>query len=508
MSKVTPVRKQYLQIKAQHPDAIVFFRLGDFYETFDEDAEIAARELDLVLTSRPVAKGVRVPMAGVPYHAIEGYIARLIEKGYRVAMAEQVGEVTGRGLVARKVTRVVTPGTVVEPALLDEKRPNYLAAVVVEEGRAGLAYTDISTGEFATVQLGVGEVEQELARLQPRECLVPDGAGDGYPMSIIQPSTSSIHVTPRPPYRFELGAARQALFDHFGVTTLDGFGCAGKPLAIRAAGAVIHYLRDTQKGALEQVVNLSTYATGRFMMLDAATRRNLELTETIRERRTQGSLLGVLDATLTPMGGRLLRTRLAQPLLDREELEARLDQVQAFTDDTILRGRIREILKGVPDLERLTNRVLTGVAAPRDLVGIGKALAAVTGIGEVGSGAKDQGAGIGDRGSEPLASLLFSLDPCEDVVDRVCHCGRSACQPLGRRGDAAGLFYRAGFHRHGGSGRKGMGCQPGEAGAGAYGDQEPEGGLQQGLWLLYRGYQEQSGCGARRVHPQANAGQC
>jgi len=182
MSKVTPVRKQYLQIKAQHPDAIVFFRLGDFYETFDEDAEIAARELDLVLTSRPMAKGVRVPMAGVPHHAIEGYIARLIEKGYRVAIAEQVGEVTGRGLVAREVTRVVTPGTVVEPALLDEKRPSYLAAVVVEggpsatlgAGRAGLAYADITTGEFATTQLDAGEVEQELARLQPRECLVPE----------------------------------------------------------------------------------------------------------------------------------------------------------------------------------------------------------------------------------------------------------------------------------------------------------------------------------------------
>ena len=173
-TNITPVRKQYLQIKSQHPDAIVFFRLGDFYETFDEDAEIAARELDLVLTSRPVGKGQRVPLAGVPYHAVEGYIARLIERGYRVAIAEQVGEVTGKGLVDREVTRVVTPGTVVEPALLEEKRPNYLAAVLVEEERAGLAYADISTGEFATVQLDAGAVAQELARLQPRECLIPE----------------------------------------------------------------------------------------------------------------------------------------------------------------------------------------------------------------------------------------------------------------------------------------------------------------------------------------------
>jgi len=425
--KVTPVRKQYLQIKAQHPDAIVFFRLGDFYETFDEDAETAARELDLVLTSRPVAKGVRVPMAGVPYHAIEGYIARLIEKGYRVAIAEQVGEVTGKGLVAREVTRVVTPGTVVEPALLDEKRPNYLAAVVVEgdpsaplrAGRAGLAYADITTGEFATAQLDAGEVTQELARLQPRECLMPEEVGQGarskrqdagskHPASSIEYPVASTHLTPLPAYRFELGAARQALLDHFGVATLDGFGCAGKPLAIRAAGAIIHYLRETQKGALAQIVGLSTYSTSRFMMLDAATRRNLELTETIRERKTHGSLLGVLDLTLTPMGGRLLRARLAQPLLDRAALEARLDEVQAFYEDTIARGRVREVLKGTPDLERLTNRVLAGIATPRDLVGIRKALEVVPELTELL-------AQFAIRNSQ----FAPSLDPCDDVASLI-----------------------------------------------------------------------------------------
>jgi DNA mismatch repair protein MutS len=436
MPNVTPVRKQYLQIKAQHPDAIVFFRLGDFYETFDEDAEIAARELDLVLTSRPVAKNQRVPMAGVPYHAVDGYIARLIEKGYRVAIAEQVGEVTGKGLVARAVTRVVTPGTVVEPALLDEKRPNYLAAVVVDDGRAGLAYADITTGEFATTQLSASEVEQELARLQPRECLVPERQGIGgrkqapgggkqemgveHPVPGVAPSGT--HVTPLAAYRFELAAARQALLDHFGVATLDGFGCTGKPLAIQAAGAVVHYLRETQKGALAQVVSLGTYATARFMTLDTATRRNLELTETIRERKPQGSLLGVLDATLTPMGGRLLRMRLAQPLLDRSELEARLDQVQAFYDDTILRGRMREALKGVPDLERLTNRVLTGVAAPRDLVGIGKALGAVRRIGDEGGEGQEEpdAANLQATLASSLpASLISSLDPCDDVASLI-----------------------------------------------------------------------------------------
>jgi DNA mismatch repair protein MutS len=418
MPKVTPVRKQYLQIKAQHPDAIVFFRLGDFYETFDEDAEIAARELDLVLTSRPVAKGVRVPMAGVPYHAIDGYIARLIERGYRVAIAEQVGEATGKGLVAREVTRVVTPGTVVEPALLDEKRPNYLAAVVFEGDtsaapgtrRAGLAYADITTGEFATTQLDASEVERELARLQPRECLVPEDAESQHPVSTTQ--LSGMHLTPLPAYRFAPGSAEQALIDHFGVATLDGFGCAGKPLAIRAAGAIVHYLRETQKGALAQVVTLGTYSTARFMTLDAATRRNLELTETIRERSTRGSLLGVLDLTLTPMGGRLLRAHLAQPLLDRASLEARLDEVQAFYEDTILRGRLREALKSTPDLERLTNRVLAGVATPRDLVGINKALEAAREIESLQAETRD-----GESTAAPLpTSLTSSLNPCDDVA--------------------------------------------------------------------------------------------
>jgi DNA mismatch repair protein MutS len=420
MADTTPVRRQYLQIKGQHPDALVFFRLGDFYETFDEDAEIAARELDLVLTSRPVAKNQRVPMAGVPYHAVEGYIARLIEKGYRVAIAEQIGDVTDRGLVAREVTRVVTPGTVVEPTLLDEKRPNYLAAVVVDGERAGLAYADITTGEFATTQVRVDEVEQELARLQPRECLFPSGAGAD---SVHSPPSSSdlwsaTHLTPLPAYRFEFGAARQALLDHFGVTTLEGFGCSGMPLAIRAAGSVIHYLRETQKGAAAQVVSLSTYATTRFMALDAATRRNLELTETIRERKARGSLLGVLDQTLTPMGGRLLRSRLAQPLLARAELETRLDRVQAFYDDTIRRARVRETLGGISDLERLANRVLGSIARPRDLAGIGRALAAVPVLRELTEAAGESSPAQREDGgaSGQLVSLGAMLDPCEEVA--------------------------------------------------------------------------------------------
>ena len=392
---VTPVRRQYLQIKQQHPDAIVFFRLGDFYETFDEDAEIAARELDLVLTSRPIAKNERVPMAGVPHHSIEGYIARLIEKGYRVALAEQVGEVTGQGLVAREVTRVVTPGTLVEPALLDERRANYLVAVLTDDDdhRAGLAYAEITTGEFATTELAgddaVLALEHELGRLAPRECLVPD-AGDwrekGAPPIEDQDSSLAkrlshpgIHWTRWPSWRFELGQARQTLLDHFGVSTLAAFGCEGKPLATRAAGAVLAYLRETQKGALSQITLLSTYGIGRFMTLDPATRRNLELTENISGQR-KDSLLSVIDVTLTPMGARLLRRWISQPLLDCAGLEERLDRVQGFFDDGLQRAALRDALKSLPDLERLANRVLAGSSTPRDLVGIRKALESVPAI--------------------------------------------------------------------------------------------------------------------------------
>ncbi len=384
----TPIRKQYLALKAQYPDTILFFRLGDFYETFDDDAELVAQELDIVLTSRPVAKGVRVPMAGVPYHAIEGYVARLIEKGYRVALAEQQGEPDGRGPMERRVERVVTPGTLLEPRMLDEKRPNYLAAVVIEGERAGVAYAEISTGEFAVAQLDdtddlVAAVRQELARLQPREVLIPkvgswkerDAAREAAESRPEEALTSlpGAHFTPWAAYRFEENAARQTLLEHFGARTLEGFGCEGKPLAIRAAGAILAYLQETQQGLLPQIMGLRTYSTERFMAIDPATWRNLEITETLR-REKRGSLLGVLDETLTPMGGRLLLNRLGHPLLDIPELEARLDQVENFYADGVLRAQVRKLLKQAPDLERMTNRAVAGKAAPRDLVGIRSAL--------------------------------------------------------------------------------------------------------------------------------------
>ncbi|MDF1513605.1 MAG: DNA mismatch repair protein MutS [Anaerolineae bacterium] len=391
MSKkdTTPLRQQYLDLKAKYPDTILFFRLGDFYETFDHDAEIASRELDLVLTSRPVSKGQRVPMAGVPHHAVEGYIARLIEKGYRVALAEQVGEPTGRGPMERRIDRVVTAGTLTEPAMLDDKRPNYLAAVIIEGDRAGIAYAEISTGEFATTQIVDGggvinAVHQELARLQPREVLIPRqgswkeqdaGQPDRRPEAQLL-QLSAMNYTDWASHRFSETSAQQVLLEHFGVRTLQGFGCEGKPMAIRAAGAALSYLMDTQQGLLPQVIGLRTYATDHFMAVDPSTWRNLEITETLRRER-RGSLLGVIDETTTAMGGRLLLTRLAQPLLDMHSLDRRLDQVQGLVEHGIIRAQIRSLLRQVPDLERMTNRVLANRASPRDLVGIRTALGTI-----------------------------------------------------------------------------------------------------------------------------------
>jgi DNA mismatch repair protein MutS len=370
---MTPLRRQYLSIKKQYPEVILFFRLGDFYETFDEDATLIAKALDIVLTSRS-----GVPMAGVPHHAVENYIARLIKAGFKVAICEQLGSEPIKGLVPREVIRVVTPGTVVESNLLTEKENNYLAAVVIDTDRAGLAYVEITTGEFAATQLHRSDIDRllldELTRLKPAEIIAPAQTDtDRF-------SSLNIPCSPYEAWRFDLEHARQVLQRHFEVATLDGFGLGGKSLAVRAAGAIIQYLSDTQKQALSQITRLTPYSTDTFMTLDAATRRNLELTETIRSGRTEGSLLGVLDKTITAMGGRRLRTWLHQPLLDVKALNTRLDAVEFFVTHTIARGDVRTRLKEIADLERLTNRVRQGIALPRDLLAIRRSLAAVPAI--------------------------------------------------------------------------------------------------------------------------------
>ncbi len=359
--EVTPIRQQYLEIKHHYPEAILFFRLGDFYETFDQDAETTSRELDIVLTSRNVAKGTRVPMAGIPYHAVENYLARLIEKGYHVAICEQVGEQPIKGIFPREVVRVVTPGTIVEPGLLPGDANNYLTAVATDEESGGLAYVDITTGEFACIELPLDALRAEIVRLQPAEIVHPDNS------QFILKNGLPGHLTPWPAWRFEPGRCEESLLTHFQAGALDGFGLKGKSLAKRAAGAILQYLKETQANSLNLLTSLRTYNLSEFMTLDPATRRNLELTETLRGE-SKGSLLGVLDHTVTPMGKRLIRQWVSQPLLDVSRIRERLDGVEFFFDDGMLRAELRSTLKPLADLERLTNRILAGHAQPRDLI--------------------------------------------------------------------------------------------------------------------------------------------
>jgi DNA mismatch repair protein MutS len=412
-SKTTPIRQQYLEIKRQYPDAIVFFRLGDFYETFDQDAETAARELDLVLTGRNVGKNQRVPMAGVPHHAVEGYIAKLIARGYKVALCEQIGTETVSGLMPRDVTRVFTAGTVLEPSMLDAERNNYLVAVVPDGEGAGLAYVDITTGEFATTQLDSRRLlTEEFARLNPAEIIVGDEE-----LSLGSELAQAKAVSRLPGWRFEEGNARETLLRHFGVGTLAGFGCDQKPLAIRAAGAIIAYLQGTQKGALAQIQQLATYSTSGYMALDAASRQNLELTRSYDGGRSN-SLLGVLDKCVTPMGKRLLHGRVNRPLLNIENLEQRLDQVDVFFRNGLLRAEMRALLKGFPDLERLINRAVNRTASPREVEGIGKALEQVPILRSI---LEENAPPTGDGQKQvddfhPLMTLASRFDPCSETL--------------------------------------------------------------------------------------------
>jgi len=402
---ISPIRKQYLEIKRQYPNAILFFRLGDFYETFDQDAEITARELDIVLTSRNVAKGVRVPMAGIPYHAAENYLSRLIEKGYHVAICEQVGDQPVKGLFPRQVVRVVTPGTVIEPGLLPGDANNYLVCVVPQvEGsnmRAGIAYADVTTGEFAATELSGDDLEGilrgELMRLKPAEILYPEDFSliNGWPG----------HLTSWPAWRFEPGRCQEIILRHFEAVSLDGFGLRGLPLAVRAAGGILQYLTDTQPSALRLLNRLSTYRLADFMVLDATTHRNLELTETLRGGETKGSLLGVLDYTVTPMGKRLMRQWVSKPLLDVHHIRQRQDQVEFFFSDGLRRAEVRAALKPLSDIERLTNRIISGMAQPRDLVALRNTLRQLPHL-----------VGLLPEGESPLQPILADLDLCSSEL--------------------------------------------------------------------------------------------
>jgi DNA mismatch repair protein MutS len=362
---VTPIRQQYLEIKREYPNTILFFRLGDFYETFDEDAEITARELDIVLTSRPIGKGIRAPLAGIPYHAVENYLARMIEKGYHVAICEQVGDTPVKGLFPRKVVRVVTPGTVTEPGLLPGDANNYLASVLLDGQSASVSYADVTTGEFGVTELPLETLRAELTRLHPAEILHPDNIS--LTPNPLPEGEGEWHLTSWASWKFEPGKCAETLLAHFNASTLDGFGLKQNSLSARAAGALIQYIKETQPDALKLLTSLRTYRLSEFMTLDASTRRNLELDETLRGER-KGSLLGSLDHTITPMGKRLIHQWVSQPLLDVKKIEQRQAGVQYFFDNGMTRAEVRDALKPIADLERLVNRVVAGQAQPRDLV--------------------------------------------------------------------------------------------------------------------------------------------
>ncbi len=403
LTSQTPLRQQYLRIKGEHPDALLLFRMGDFYETFDEDARLAARELEIALTSREMGKGQRVPLAGIPYHALESYLARLIRKGHRVAICEQVGDTSGPGLVERRVVRVVTPGTLTETSLLEQSANNYLASVTIQGNDAGLAYVDITTGEFATTQIPVDDLPLEIERLGASEVVAPEGCD-------VPPSGHDFLLTAQDPATFRHAEAEQTLLDHFGVATLEAYGCHGMPLAVGASGAILAYLNKTQKPALGRLQGLYTYSPRAFMVLDQQTRRNLELFQAGRWGEASHSLLSTIDLTATPMGGRLLRRWLGQPLLDLAELERRLDAVDFLHSDSIRRREVLACLRDIPDLERLLSRTATGIAVPREVVGLKAGLESASRLRAL------------LESSDAVPTWLWNtIDPCEAVTTLISH---------------------------------------------------------------------------------------
>jgi DNA mismatch repair protein MutS len=418
----TPIRRQYLEIKRRFPQAIVFFRLGDFYETFDDDAKLVAKELEITLTSKPMGRNLRVPLAGVPHHALQAHLKKLVGRGFKVAICEQLQDPrqakgpstgSGRGIVERDVVRVVTPGTVVEEELLSAAANNYLVAVALSdaarpstssgrtdprparpealEGRGepgsglgawvraprlgstragvtyGLAYVDITTGEFACAEVSETDLGVELARLDAAELLLPEG--------VELPGVDASVVTSLDARLFLPDAAESRLWEHFGVASLDGFGLRGQPLAVAAAGAVLAYLGDNQRAALANVRDLRVFNPARYLVLDANARRHLEVFTSLRDGSRRGTLIDAVDQTRTAMGGRLLARWLGQPLLDITEINQRLDGVQHFCDDGIKRSRTRDSLREMPDVERIIGRVVAGMASPHDLAALRRALA-------------------------------------------------------------------------------------------------------------------------------------
>jgi DNA mismatch repair protein MutS len=410
MTYTTPMMRQYYEQKRKYRDTILFFRVGDFYETFDEDAKIASKELNIVLTSRGEGRR-RIPMAGVPAHALESYVKQLIERGKKIAICEQMEDSTS-GVMRREVVSVITPGTVIDDTMLDGEKNNYLMSIYAKE-RIGMAIVDISTGEFAVTEFSANERDSslmnEIKRVCPAEIIIPDSLNvDG-----LDTILKDRYVTVCDGNYFEYNRAYSTLVEHLDVLSLDGFGCSGMHEGIGAAGAIISYLRETQKGALSHISSFSTFSIDDYMVIDSTTLRNLEVVRNIRENTKRGSLLGVLDRTITPMGARLIRKWMLRASTSVECIRARQDSVEELYNDILLREELREALRGIYDVERLICRIVYGNANARDLIALKKSLKNVRRL-----------KGQLDRSSEGRASTMLSeigsgLDEQTDIIDLI-----------------------------------------------------------------------------------------
>ena len=410
-AKATPAMQRYLELKGQYPETLLLCRIGDFYELFYEDAEIAARILGLTLTSRDKGAANPIAMAGFPYHQLDAYLARIVQAGHRAAICDQLEDASqAKGLIRRDVTRVVTPGTLTEDALLDPRASNFLAAIAIEKQTAGLAWLELSTGRFQAQTVAIAHLADELSRLAPAELLLDQQIGAASRETIL-PVSHRMTVTPRPVWCFSANNNRRLLLEHFGVGTLEGFGWTGngetadEQAAITAAGAVIEYVRETQKSALPHLTALEPFRRGTTLLVDEATRRSLELTQSMRDGKRDGSLLDAIDETVTPMGARLLAEWLSNPLTHAGSINRRLDAVEEFVRERSLRDELRAALKESYDLARLTARVATGRCSPRDLRFLSATLALVPRV----------KARLVGRTSPLLVELEAALDLCGDL---------------------------------------------------------------------------------------------
>jgi len=426
MTTLTPMMQQYQDAKQACPEALLLFRMGDFYEMFHDDARKAAAVLNLTLTSREKGDNA-IPMAGFPHQALDNYLAKLIGAGLRVAIADQVEDPKqAKGLVRREVTRVVTPGTLTDDALLDPRESNYLAAVIMGEP-VGLAWVELSTGRFLAAEIPPARLADELARIDPVECLWSE---ESDPDSAVRPGSRML-ITRRPAWAFGKAVARECLLKHFGVKSLEGFGFEDGP-AVGAAGAILDYLKETQKSELSHIDRLVPYGADTTLQLDESTRRSLELTRTHREGRRHGSLAAVLDHTVTAMGSRLLSEWLANPLTIKQTIDERLDAVGELIADAPLADSLTEELRGVYDVERLVARVITGRASPRDLGSLNRTLRLLPKV----------KARLTARKSPLLARLEDELDLCPELRAKLDGALEDECPLVSREGG----FIRAGFH--------------------------------------------------------------